>query len=194
MAQPRRSEPLHVIITGKNLDVTTALKSYVEAKLSRISRYFDHVQEAQVALSVERRAGLGKAQLVEVTVRGDGIILRGEEASEDMYASVDLVAEKLKKQIDKYRSKVIHKRRIEETRRKHRMMAAAEAALKAGPGEPRIMRVKRFAMKPMTSEDAAIQMELLGHDFFVFRNAQTMEVNVVYRRSGGGYGVIEPEA
>lgn len=194
MAQFRKSEPLHVIITGKHLAVTPALKSYVESKLNRISRYFDQIQEAQVALSVERREGLGKAQVVEVTVRGDGIILRGEEASQDMYASVDLVVEKLKKQIEKYRSKVIHKRRLTETRRKNRMMASAQAALKAGPGEPRIVRVKRFAMKPMTSEDAAIQMELLGHDFFVFRNAKTMEVNVVYRRTNGDYGVIEPEA
>ncbi len=193
VARIRDEVPLHVIVQGKHLDVTPALRSYAEAKVGKIDRYFDHVQDAQVVLSVERRDRLGKAQVVEVTVRGDGIVLRGEEASPDMYASIDLVAAKLKKQIEKYRSKLILKRRIDESRRKARLITSAEAALRAGPRESLIVRTKRFAMKPMTPEDAALQMELLGHTFFVFRNASTMEVNVVYRRKDGHYGVIEPE-
>ncbi len=185
---------LHVIVQGKHMDVTPALRTYAETKVSKLTRYFDHVQEAQVVLSVERRKDLGKAQVVEVTVRGDGIVLRGEEASSDMYASVDLVVRKLKKQIEKYRSKFILKRRIDASRRKASLISAAEAAQRASPREPRIVRTKRFAMKPMTSEDAVLQMELLGHAFFVFRNAETMEVNVVYKRKDGQYGVIEPGA
>lgn len=193
MARVRERAPLHVIVQGKHLDVTPALRSYAETKVGRLARHFDHVQEGQVVLSVERRGKTGRAQVVEVTMRGDGIVLRGEVASEDMYASIDLVAAKLKKQIEKYRSKLILKRRIAESRRKARLLTSAEAALRAGPREPQVVRVKRFAMKPMTPEDAALQMELLGHDFFAFRNAATMEVNVVYRRTDGHYGVIEPE-
>jgi putative sigma-54 modulation protein len=186
---------LHVIVQGKHMQVTPALREYAEEKLGRIVRYFDQVHAAQVVLSVERQGGLGKAQVVEVTVHGDGIVLRGEEASQDMYASIDLVAEKLKKQIEKYRSKVIDRRRIVESRKKTARIAASRRALRRPDAtETQVVRVKRFAMKPMTPEDAALQMELLGHDFFVFRNAKTMEVNVVYRRAEGNYGVIEPEA
>jgi putative sigma-54 modulation protein len=185
---------LHVIVQGKHLNVTPALRTYAETKVARLTRYFDHVQDAQVVLSVQRHKNLGKAQVVEVTLRGDGLVLRGEETSSDMYASIDLVVGKLKKQIEKYRSKFILKRRIDASRRKASLISAAEAAQRASPREPRIVRTKRFAMKPMTSEDAVLQMELLGHDFFVFRNAATMEVNVVYRRKDGQYGVIEPEA
>jgi putative sigma-54 modulation protein len=186
---------LHVIVQGKHMQVTPALREYAEEKLGRIVRYFDQVHAAQVVLSVERHVGLGKAQVVEVTVHGDGVVLRGEEASSDMYASIDLVTEKLKKQIEKYRSKVIDRRRIAESRKKTARIAASTRALRRpDTGEAQVVRVKRFAMKPMTAEDAAMQMELLGHDFFVFRNAKTMEVNVVYRRAEGNYGVIEPEA
>ncbi len=193
MTRVKRLEPLHVIVQGKHIAVTPALREYAEEKLGRITRYFDHVQEAQVVLSVERRGNLGKAQVVEVSVRGDGVVLRGEEASPDMYASIDLVAEKLKKQIERYRSKFIDRWRHEESRKKTEALARARRALRAGPQEPQIVRVKRFAMKPMTAEDAALHMELLGHSFFAFRNASTMEVNVVYRRIDGNYGVIEPE-
>lgn len=193
MTRVKRLEPLHVIVQGKHIAVTPALREYAEEKLGRLTRYFDHVQEAQVVLSVERRGDLGKAQVVEVSVRGDGLVLRGEEASADMYASIDLVAEKLKKQIERYRSKFIDRWRHEEGRKKTEALARARRALRAGPSEPQIVRVKRFAMKPMTAEDAALHMELLGHSFFAFRNASTMEVNVVYRRIAGNYGVIEPD-
>ena len=191
----REREPLHVIVQGKHIAVTPALREYAEEKLGRITRYFDHVQEAQVVLSVERRRGnVGRAQVVEVTVRGDGVLLRGEEASPDMYASIDVVVEKLKKQIERYRSKFIDRRRLAESRKKTQALVRADRALRAGPRELQIVRVKRFAMKPMTPEDAALQMELLGHDFFAFRNASSLEVNVVYKRADGNYGVIEPES
>ncbi len=197
MAKGRRTDPLHVIVQGKHLDVTPALREYAEEKVGRISRYFDQVQEAQVVLSVERRDGMGKAQVVEVTVWGDGLVLRGEEASQDMYASIDLVFDKLRKQIEKYRSKLIERRRISESRRKDRLAEAIRAEQRRADIDPEaetaIVRTKRFAMKPMTADDAVMQLELLGHDFFVFRNSETMEVNVVYRRDDGKYGLIEPE-
>ncbi|MEX0765306.1 MAG: ribosome-associated translation inhibitor RaiA [bacterium] len=189
---------MHVIVQGKHLDVTPALREYAEEKVGKISRYFDQVQEAQVVLSVERRDGMGKAQVVEVTVWGDGLVLRGEEASQDMYASIDLVFDKLRKQIEKYRSKLIERRRISESRRKDRLAEAIRAEQRRPDIDPEaetsIVRTKRFAMKPMTADDAVMQLELLGHDFFVFRNSETMEVNVVYRRDDGKYGLIEPEA
>lgn len=194
VARPEKDRAFRIIVQGRHLDVTAALKDYAEEKLGKIARHFDQIQEAQVVLSVERRGNLGKAQVVEVTVWGDGIVLRGEEASADMYASIDRVVEKLKKQIEKYRSRVIQKRRIDEARRRNRRRASAQAALHAGPDQPNVVRIKRFAMKPMTPEDAAMQMELLGHDFFAFRNAQTLEVNVLYRRTDGHYGLIEPES
>jgi putative sigma-54 modulation protein len=198
VAKGRRTDPLHVIVQGKHLDVTPALREYAEEKVGRISRYFDQVQEAQVVLSVERRDGMGKAQIVEVTVWGDGLVLRGEEASQDMYASIDLVFDKLRKQIEKYRSKLIERRRISESRRKDRLAEAIRAEQRRPDIDPEaetsIVRTKRFAMKPMTADDAVMQLELLGHDFFVFRNSETMEVNVVYRRDDGKYGLIEPEA
>lgn len=198
MGKGRRTDPLHVIVQGKHLDVTPALREYAEEKVGKISRYFDQVQEAQVVLSVERRDGMGKAQVVEVTVWGDGLVLRGEEASQDMYASIDLVFDKLRKQIEKYRSKLIERRRISESRRKDRLAEAIRAEQRRPDIDPEaetsIVRTKRFAMKPMTADDAVMQLELLGHDFFVFRNSETMEVNVVYRRDDGKYGLIEPEA
>lgn len=197
MAKGRRTDPLHVIVQGKHLDVTPALREYAEEKVGKITRYFDQVQEAQVVLSVERRDGIGKAQVVEVTVWGDGLVLRGEEASQDMYASIDLVFDKLRKQIEKYRSKLIERRRISESRRKDRLAATAREEQRRSDTQPEadasIVRTKRFAMKPMTPDDAVMQLELLGHDFFVFRNSGTMEVNVVYRRTDGKYGLIEPE-
>lgn len=198
MGKGRRTDPLHVIVQGKHLDVTPALREYAEEKVGKISRYFDQVQEAQVVLSVERRDGMGKAQVVEVTVWGDGLVLRGEGASQDMYASIDLVFDKLRKQIEKYRSKLIERRRISESRRKDRLAEAIRAEQRRPDIDPQaetaIVRTKRFAMKPMTADDAVMQLELLGHDFFVFRNSETMEVNVVYRRDDGKYGLIEPEA
>jgi len=198
VAKGRRTDPLHVIVQGKHLDVTPALREYAEEKVGKISRYFDQVQEAQVVLSVERRDGMGKAQVVEVTVWGDGLVLRGEEASQDMYASIDLVFDKLRKQIEKYRSKLIERRRISESRRKDRLAEAIRAEQRRPDIDPEaetsIVRTKRFAMKPMTADDAVMQLELLGHDFFVFRNSETMEVNVVYCRDDGKYGLIEPEA
>lgn len=194
---------MNIIVAGRHIDVTEALRARVIEKVGRLSRYFDQVHKAQVWLRVEPYAG--NNQVVEVTLWADGVVLRGEEASADMYASIDLVVEKLEKQISKFRGKLIERKRTLASRRKQQEVAAADAALRRAatveempaeeiPASPvRIARRKRFELKPMTAEDAAVQIELLGHAFFVFRNADTLEINVVYRRADGSYGLIEPE-
>jgi len=195
---------MNIIVAGRHIEVTDSLRTRVTEKVGRLTRYFEQVQKAQAWLRVEPHPG--RNQVAEVTLWADGVILRGEEASEDMYASIDLVAAKLERQISKFRSKVIDRRRTLAGRRKQQAVAAADEVLRRAtpPGEPaaakdtadavHIQRRKRFELKPMTPEDAAVQMELLGHTFFMFRNSETLEVNVVYRRADGSFGLIEPEA
>ncbi len=197
---------MNIIVAGRHIEVTDALRTRVTEKVGRLTRYFEQVQRAQAWLRVEPHPG--RNQVAEVTLWADGVVLRGEEASEDMYASIDLVADKLEKQIDKFRSKVIDRRRTLAGRWKQRAQAEALIRLDAGAAEETgspdgsapdegigvmIRRRKRFELKPMTPEDAAVQMELLGHTFFMFRNSDTLDVNVVYRRDDGTYGLIEPE-
>ena len=186
---------MQIIVAGKNIDVSEALRARVIEKVGRLAHHFEQVHKAQVVLRVEPYPG--RNQVVEVTVFADGVVLRGEEASEDMYASIDRVVDKLDKQITKFRDRFIKRDRLVAGRRKRRALVAAEEALREAPDEietapVEIHRRKRFEMKPMTPEDASVQMELLGHAFYMFRNSETLEVNVVYRRADGGYGLIEP--
>lgn len=192
-----RKAGMNIIVAGRNIEVSEALRARVTEKVGRLAHHFENVQRAQAWLRVEPYPG--RNQVVEITVWGDSLVLRGQEASADMYASIDLVVDKLDKQISKFRSRVIKRRRTLAGRRKQQEAAAAETALREYTGNAaaapvEIYRRKRFEMKPMTPEDAAIQMELLGHAFYMFRNSETLEVNVVYRRSDGRYGLIEPEA
>lgn len=193
---------MNIIVAGRHLEVTDALRARATEKVGRLARQLPRVQKAQVWLRVE--AYPGRNQVAEVTLWADGVILRGEAASRDLYASIDLAVDTLERQISKFRSKVIDRRRIAAGRRKHQAVLAADARLRhpepdatpdTSDGTPAITirRRKRFELKPMTPEDAAIQMELLGHTFFAFQNADTMQVNVVYRRTDGTYGLIEPE-
>lgn len=197
VVEQRRLGEIPIRVQGKHIAVTEAMKSYVAGKLAKLPRHFDQVQDAQVVFSIARDSHLGRAQVVEMTVWCDGLVLRAEESSEDMYVSIDRAAEKLERQIEKYRGRVIEKRRLDESRRKRRDLQVAEAALRAEPASeeaaPSIVRMKRFAMKPMSTDEAVVQMELLGHAFFVFRQASTQQINVLYRRRDGDYGLIEPE-
>ncbi len=198
MAERKRAGEMPVRVQGKHIAVTDALRGYAEQKLAKLPRNFDRVQDAQVVLSVARDRTRGRAQVVEVTVWCDGLVLRAEETSEDMYTSIDRAVDKLERQIEKYRSRIIEKRRLDESRRRRRAQQTAESAMEARgaepPAQPQIVRVKRFAMKPMTPDEAVLQMELLGHLFFVFRHAGTQDINVLYKRRDGDYGLIEPEA
>lgn len=176
---------MRIEVRGKNIELTDALKDYVAKRLSKLERFIDDVKEAQVTLSVE-----GESHRVEVTIPLNGIILRGEEQTDDMYSSIDLVVDKLEKQIDKYKTRIY--RRYRGVGLKKGLVESSVATY--DKEEPvKILRTKRFALKPMDVEEAVMQMNLLGHSFFVFFNSDSSEVNVVYRRRDGNYGLIEPE-
>lgn len=174
---------MKMIISGKNIDVTPGLRSAVEAKLGKLERYFTADTEIYVTLSVEK-----DRQKIEVTIPMKGSIIRSEQTSSDMYVSIDLVEEVIERQLRKYKEKIVAKQQDGGNFKKEFLEKESEPL-----DEVRIIRTKRFDMKPMYPEDACIQMELLGHNFFVFCNAENEEVNVVYKRKGNTYGLIEPE-
>jgi putative sigma-54 modulation protein len=175
-------------IRGKNIELTDALKDYTTKRLSKLEKYIEDVKEAQVALSVG-----AEGHRVEVTIPLNGILLRGEECTDDMYSSIDLVEEKLEKQIEKYKTKLYRNNRGVGLKKSLREEALKELDQGKATEKFNIVRSKRFALKPMDEEEAIMQMNLLGHSFFVFFNARTEEVNVVYKRKDKGYGLIEPE-
>lgn len=175
---------MRIKITGRNIDLTEGLKSAVEDKLSKLEKYFTPDTDVYVTLSVEK-----ERQKVEVTIPTKGNIIRSEQVSNDMYVSIDLVEEVIERQLKKYRTKLIAKHQNAASAFKQEFLE--EQTIE--DEEIQITRVKKFDMKPMYAEDACVQMELLGHDFFVFVNAETDEVNVVYKRKGNTYGLIEPE-
>jgi putative sigma-54 modulation protein len=172
---------MKIQVRGRNMDTTDALKDYIGKRLGKLDKYIDNLGDAQVTMAVER--GFHR---IEVTIPINGMILRGEESTGDMYASTDLVVEKLEKQIEKYKGK-LQKRGARYVNDQRKPPAVPE------DDEPRLVRTKRFAIKPMPVEEAVLQMNLLGHNFFVFSNADTEQVNVVYKRKDGNYGLIEPE-
>ena len=170
-------------ITGRNIEVTQGLREAVEDKLGKLDRFFAPATEAVVRLSVQK-----DIQKIEVTIPVKGHIIRAEESSSDMYVSIDLVEEILERQLKKYKNKLIDK--------KQSAPSFSEAFLQedaSAEEEIQIVKSKKFAVKPMDPEEACVQMELVGHNFYVFLNADTEEVNVVYKRKGGTYGLIEPE-
>lgn len=174
---------MRYIISGKNIDVTEGLKTAIYEKIGKLEKYFTPDTEVHVTMSVEK-----ERQKIEVTIPMKGTMVRGEQISNDMYVSIDLVEEIIERQLRKYKSKLIEQ--------KQSAASLNQAFLDdeyAEDEEIRIIRTKKFAMKPMDPEEACVQMELLGHNFFVYRNAETDEVNVVYKRKGNTYGLIEPE-
>ncbi len=174
---------MRITITGRNIDLTEGLKNAVEDKLAKLDKYFSSDTEAHVTLSVEK-----ERQKIEVTIPMKGNIIRSEQVSNDMYVSIDLVEEIIERQLKKYRKKLISQQQSESFFKKEFMEKEVET-----DEEIQISRVKKFDVKPMYPEDACVQMELLGHNFFVFCNAETDQVNVVYKRKGDTYGLIEPE-
>jgi putative sigma-54 modulation protein len=175
---------MRIIVSGKNIDITDALRNMAESKLERIDKLFGSEVDAQVTMSVERNR-----QIVEITIPlKNGVILRAEEATNDMYISIDNAIDKLHKQLEK------HKTRIERQYRGHQSIRLENIpdVEDTEHDEFRIVRTKRFPVKPMDPEEAVLQMELLGHAFFVFANSESDEVNVVYKRKDGNYGLIEP--
>lgn len=177
---------MKIILSGKNLDITEPLRNQVEKKVSKLDKFFTGEVEAQVTLSVE-----GYRHIVEVTIPYDGVVIRGEESTNDMYTSIDMVLDKLERQIRKHRTKL--GRRIRTGAFKNNVPTFTPDIPFEDEEEGQIVRTKRFPLKPMNEEEAALQMELLGHDFFVFTNSNSEEVNVIYKRKDGNYGLIEPE-
>ena len=171
------------IIVGRNLEVTPALRSAVEDKIGKLTKYFNPDTEVHVTLSVEK-----DRQKIEVTIPVKGNIIRSEQVSSDMYVSIDLVEEIIERQLKKYKTKIVDKQQTAES---FSQMYVDNNYME--DEEVKIVRTKKFDIKPMYPEDACIQMELLGHSFYVFINAETDQVNVVYKRKGGTYGLIEPE-
>ena len=169
------------IISGKNITVSQGLKTAVEDKLGKLERYFTPDTEVVVTLSVEK-----ERQKIEVTIPMKGNIIRSEQVSNDMYVSIDLVVDVIERQIRRYKTRLMNQK-YDGTSFKQEFMEQEDDV---EDDEIRIIRSKKFAIKPMDVEEACVQMELLGHDFFVFRNADTFEVNVVYKRKGNTYGLI----
>ena len=171
------------IISGKNITVSQGLRTAVEDKLGKLERYFTPDTEVIVTLSVEK-----ERQKIEVTIPVKGNIIRSEQVSNDMYVSIDLVEEVIERQLSKYKNKIVDKQQAAANFQKEYIDKDYEEE-----DEVKIIRTKKFGIKPMYPEDACVQMELLGHNFFVFYNAETDQVNVVYKRKGNTYGLIEPE-
>ena len=174
---------MRYVITGRNLDVTEGLKSAIYDKIGKLERYFNPDTEVHVTLSGEK-----DRQKIEVTIPVKGNIIRSEQVSSDMYVSIDLVEEIIERQLKKYKNKIIDKSQARDSFTVEYMDNDYEE-----DDSVKIIRTKKFAVKPMDPEEACIQMELLGHNFYVFSNAETGEVNVVYKRKGNTYGLIEPE-
>lgn len=171
------------VIVGKNIDVTPGLKSAVEEKIGKLEKYFSEDTIVHVTLSVEKND-----QKIEVTIPVKGSIIRSEQVSTDMYVSIDLVEEIIERQLKKYRNRIIDRYQAASSFSKQFIEEEIEEE-----DAVNISRIKRFDIKPMYPEDACVQMELLGHSFYVFMNADTDQVNVVYKRKNNTYGLIEPE-
>jgi putative sigma-54 modulation protein len=176
-------------VKGRNLEVSDAIRSYAEAKLAKLERQLTDPR-VELELAVEKNPSIAQNHVAEATIWTNGPVLRAREASGDMRASIDQLVAKLERQISRYRTR---------TRDRRRRAARANGPtpdtipVMAEDEEPQIVKTKQFALHPMSAEEAVLQLELVGHDFFVFRSADSGDVNVVYRRQDGGYGLIEPQ-
>lgn len=171
------------IISGRNIDVTEGLRAAVEDKIGKLEKYFTSDTEVHVTMSVEK-----DRQKIEVTIPVKGNIIRSEQVSNDMYVSIDLVEEVIERQLRKYKNKLVDAKQGGGSFNQEFLDNDYDIE-----DEVNIIRTKKFGVKPMFPEDACVQMELLGHNFYMFKNAETDEVNVVYKRKGNTYGLIEPE-
>lgn len=177
---------MKVTVIAKNIELTPALKEMVEKKLNKLDRYFEPSVEARATLSVQKNR-----QIVEVTIPFNGVILRVEEYTDDMYKSIDIVQEKLERQIRKQRTKL--SRRNTGNSLRHAELAVDFKDVIEEESEAKLVKTKTFGVKPMSVDEAMLQLELLGHTFFVYQDADTNKVNVMYKRKDGNYGLLEPD-
>jgi len=175
---------MKINVRGKQFKVTDALREYAEKRVGKLEKFSDDFDDVQVTLSVEK-----ERQRVEVTAPLNGFILRGEEETDDMYSSIDLVMDKLERQMEKYRKR-IGKKRVKAVKDAPSFMPEAEEDYFE---QDNIVKIKRFHAQLMSVDEAVMQMNLIGHSFYVFANSDTGQINVVYKRKYGGYGLLEPE-
>jgi putative sigma-54 modulation protein len=184
---------MDILVKGRNLAVTKALERYAREKVERVARFFDDERtssRAEVELIHERNRAISEPEVAEATLFINGSVLKASEASEDMYASIDRMSDKLERQVKRFRGRQIDRW---QGQLKNRPGAAKPFVVEEEEElEARIVRTKQFLMKPMDAEEAVLQLELLDHDFYVFTSADTGDINVVYRRRDGNYGLIEP--
>jgi putative sigma-54 modulation protein len=176
---------MQIFIKGHGIHVTEAMRSYAEEKIGHLQHYFDHIIDAHVTMRTERAL-----QIIDVTLHLPNFLIKAEERSDDMYASIDLVRDRLEQQIRKHKTRLIDRHHHPKTNGK--LVPEPVTGAEDADEGPRIVRSKKFNVKPMHAEDAAHQMELLGHSFFVFVNAETEQLNVLYKRKSGDLGLIEP--
>lgn len=191
---------MKLVIHGRNIEITDAIREHVEQKILKAVSHFKHLtNEVDVHLSVAKNPRIGANQAAEVTLFVDGAVVRAEESSENLYASIDLVADKISRQLRKFKEK-------RNTRMQGNLGKTTEAYLNEAPltdvthvlntSEPQlpeeVIRTKYFAMSPMSVSDALEQLAVIDHDFYMFLNAETEEINVIYERNHGGYGLIQP--
>ena len=174
-------------ITGKNIELSPAVHRYIERKLGKLNRHLPNIMEFKVEISEEKTKSPQQRFVAQVTVDSSGTLLRGEERGGDLFTAVDKVTAVMNRQIERYKGKLYEKGRGSSLARSE--FSEPEAV----PPPKKVVKVKRFDVKPMPVAEAIDQMELLGHDFFLFFNADTMELNLLYRRKDGNYGLIEPE-
>lgn len=182
---------MQFIVKGHNIEVTDALRKRAEEKIRKLTRHFDQIMESEVEFTVQKNPSVHDNQTVEVTLFTKGPVIRAAVSSKDMYVSIDQVVNKLERQIQKYKGKTY---RSSSKRIVLNDVLVEREETKEDTEEyttPRIVKTKRFPIKPMSPEEAVMQMDLIGHDFFVFTNAETEGTNVVYRRKDGNYGLIE---
>jgi putative sigma-54 modulation protein len=183
---------MRLSVKGKNLDVSDAIKSYAEEKIAKIDPQLHELTEVEIELTVEKNPSIAANQIAEATIRTKGPTLRAREASPDMRASIDQLTEKVLRQVREYRERR-NGRKLSRQNGAPDSVPAGGVQVETDDLESQIVKMKQFPVKPMSPEEAVLQLELVGHDFFVFVNADSGEVNVVYRRNNGGYGLIEPQ-
>jgi putative sigma-54 modulation protein len=176
-------------VKGRNLEVSDAIRSYAEEKLGKLERQLTDPR-IELELAVEKNPSIAENHVAEATIWTNGPVLRAREATSDMRASIDQLVEKLDRQVTRYKKQGRSRRR---RAARSNGLAPETTPVVADEGEPLVVKTKQFTVAPMTPEDAVLQLELIGHDFFVFRNGDSNEINVVYRRRDGNYGLIEPQ-
>lgn len=182
---------LKIRIKGNNIKVTDSLKSYVEEKIGRLSKYYDRLQSAEVELLVQDNRSAEESQRVEVTLLANGAVFRCEEASISMYASIDIASEKLVRQLKRYKNKMIDKKGKKGKDDSYGDLEGYDDAIMEI--DPKVVRVKKFSVKPMSPLEASLQMDMLNHNFFVFLNEESDLVTVIYKRTDGDIGLLEPD-